>query len=222
MNFADILASSIHDIKNSLGIIANNLEDLLNDPDNQISDLRKANLLRHETQRANNNMIQLLSLYKLDSEQMPVNIQENNLDDLLSEVIAENLATSNGLGIQLEYQCDPYLNGYYDEDLIRGVLNSTIGNAQRYARELIQLSAEADDGYLLIRIEDDGNGYPPAMLKELSEQQNAGSFSSGRTQLGLYFAERVAQMHTTGDRVGSIQLSNHCNLPGSCFELRLP
>ncbi|MBF0257035.1 MAG: HAMP domain-containing histidine kinase [Gammaproteobacteria bacterium] len=222
MKFSDILASSIHDIKNSLGIISNSLDELLNDPSNQISDLKQASLLQNEVQRASNNMIQLLTLYKMGVEQMVVSVQEISLDDLLSEVVVENQTTASALGIQIEYQCDPYLRGFFDEDLVRGVLNSTIGNALRYAKSQILLSASEADGYLLIRIEDDGLGYPQAMLDALSQSNQAESFSHGRTQLGLYFADQVARLHTAGDRQGSIQLTNQRSLSGSCFELRLP
>lgn len=222
MNFSDILASSIHDIKNSLGIISNNLDELLSSPDNQIKDLDKASMLKNEVQRANNNMIQLLTLYKMGVNQIMLSIQEINVDDLLSEILAENQSTASALGLDLSYDCDPYLCGFFDEDMVRGVLNSTIGNAQRYAKGKIRLSANQEDGYLVIRIEDDGNGYPQSMLEALEQDSHEESFSNGRTQLGLYFADQVARLHTNGDRTGSIKLYNNRQLPGSCFELRLP
>lgn len=223
MKFADILASSIHDIKNSLGVISNRLEELINDPENRIKDLQQTHLLQNEVQRANNSMVQLLTLYKMGSDHFSASIQEVNLDDLLSEIVAENQASATAMGLDIGYQCDPYLCGYFDEDLVRGVLNSTLGNAGRYAKSAIWISAEEADGYLVIRIEDDGNGYPPAMLGTGHEYDQEESFSKGRTHLGLYFADRVAHMHTAGERHGSIRLSNKGGkLCGSCFELRLP
>ncbi len=222
MNFSDILASSIHDIKNSLGIISNNLDDLLDNPENQIKDSDKASMLKNEVLRANNNMIQLLTLYKMGVKQIMLSVQEINVDDLLSEIVAGNQSIAQSMGIDISYDCDAYLSGFFDEDMIRGVLNSTIGNAQRYAKSEIRLSAAEEDGYLVIRIEDDGLGYPQSMLDMLNQEDHEESFSNGRTQLGLYFAEQVAHMHRSGERQGSIHLSNHHQLPGSCFEIRLP
>ncbi|MEO5343344.1 MAG: HAMP domain-containing histidine kinase [Gammaproteobacteria bacterium SHHR-1] len=222
MNFSDILASSIHDIKNSLGIISNNLDELLDNPDNKIQDKDKGCMLKNEVQRANNNMIQLLTLYKMGVNQIMLSIQEINVDDLLSELIAENQSTADSLGLTMEYDCDPYLCGFFDEDMVRGVLNSTIGNAQRYAKGKIRLSASQEDDYLVIRIEDDGNGYPQSMLDALEQDSHEESFSNGRTQLGLYFADQVARLHSAHGRQGSIKLYNNRQLPGSCFELRLP
>lgn len=224
MNFADILTSSIHDIKNSLGMIINNLEVIIGNPENKIVDRTNANLLQHELQRANNNLIQLLSLYNLDNQRLPVSIQERNLDDLLSELVLENQGVCANLGIALEYQCDPFLNGFFDEDLVRGVLNSTIGNAQRYSNSRILLSAEQGQGFLVLRVEDDGAGYPQSMQESLATDQadNGMAFTKGRTQLGLFFAHQIARLHKADGRTGHIRLRNHHQLPGGCFELWLP
>lgn len=227
MLFADILASSIHDIKNSLGIIHNRLEELLNNPDNRFADQRQVSSLQREILRSNNTMIQLLSLYKMGTYQLSPSIEEHNLDEFLSEIQAENQSSCAILGFDLRYACDPDLNGYFDRDLIGGVINSTIGNAQRYAKSQILLEAEQGDGFLIIRVQDDGSGYPAALISTYSESGQAPdaqtqAFSSGRTNLGLFFASQVAGLHETSQAQGHIRLSNTCSLGGSCFELYLP
>lgn len=232
MQFADVLAASIHDIKNSLGLIHNRIDELLDNPANHIADLRQAHTLKREVQRANNTMIQLLSLYKMGSHQLSPSVQEQNLDEFLSELQAENQATCQALGLELGYECDPDLYGYFDRDLVSGVLNSTIGNAQRYAKGRILLQAEETDGYLVLRIQDDGPGYPEYLLSNYASKtppadhpgsgQEELAFNSGRTNLGLFFANQVACMHETPKGQGRLQLSNQCSLGGSCFELYLP
>jgi len=224
MDFSDILAHSVHDIKNSLGMILNSIDDLLSDPANEIEDQGKARLLQHEASRANNNLIQLLSLYKLEKQQLTVNIAEQNLTDFFDEVVSENQTVCNALGISLDSACDDDLTGYFDEDLVRGVVSGTIGNAQRYARTAIQLSASNEQGFLVIRIEDDGDGYPAGMIEMTQKYTSpeAQSFSAGRTHLGLYFASQVAQLHSANDQLGYVKLCNGRQLPGGCFELWLP
>lgn len=224
MDFSDILASSIHDMKNSLGLILSTLDDLVADPANRIADPRKASLLQHEVQRANNNLIQLLTLYKLANEQLVVRIFEYNLEDLLDEVIANNLAVCVALDLELTARCDPDLSGYFDADLIRGLLDSAIGNARRYAKGRIQLSADRDAGCLLIRVEDDGAGFPSRLigLFDRPAGQPHDPEEPDRTQLGLYFASKIATLHRNGDKTGRILLKNAHDLPGGCFELRLP
>lgn len=226
MQFPDILAASIHDIKNSLGVIHNRLDELLNDPQNHFNDPRQAYALQREILRSNNTMLQLLALYKMGSHQLSASIQEQHLEEYLMEIQAENKSTCDALGFALNYDCEPDLYGYFDRDLITGIINSTIGNALRYARHQILLEAEEKDGFLVIRIQDDGPGYPEVMLATYAggtaSEQEQQSFSSGRTNLGLFFASQVAALHKTDRGQGRIQLSNNCSLGGSCFELHLP
>ncbi|NKN33560.1 sensor histidine kinase [Marichromatium bheemlicum] len=230
MDFSDILASSIHDIKNSLGLILNSLDELVEDPGNQLADPRQASLLKHEVQRANSNLLQLLTLYKLGKEQLAVRIAEYNLEEFCEEVVAESLAVCQALGLELDYDCDPELSGYFDSELVRGVLTSSIGNAQRYARTRIRLSAAEEQGMLVIRLEDDGAGFPAAVLGLLPEHggqtdpspAEPAAAASSRTRLGLYFAQQVARLHQTPQATGRIRLTNAHHLPGGCFELWLP
>jgi signal transduction histidine kinase len=224
MDFSDILASSIHDIKNSLGLILNNLDDLIANPDNHLANPRQANILRHEAQRANSNLIQLLNLYKLGHEQLVVQIADNHLDDFLEEVIADSQAICHAMNLDLSYTCDPTLHGFFDAELIRSVLDSAIGNARRYAHANILLSACPEEGYLVIRVEDDGAGFPgqlPLCLPDTSEQARQ-SNDPARTRLGLYFASSIAQLHKTPERTGFVRLQNGHALTGGCFELWLP
>jgi signal transduction histidine kinase len=219
MKFSDILASSVHDMKNSLGMLLNSLGELLDDPRNRIADRRQASLLALQVQRANSNLVQLLSLYKLDRDQLGPDIREHNAQDFIDEIIAENTALMARLDIDLRCDCDPYATGYFDDSLVRGVLNSVIGNAQRYTKSRILLRADIEDGYLVFRVEDDGDGFPPSML---AQQATEGAGTGERTQLGLYFAAEVARLHRVDGREGSIRLANHQQLSGGCFELRLP
>jgi len=222
MQFSDVLASSVHDIKNSLAMVINSVDTLLQDPQTRIGDPHKATVLQQEAQRANNNLIQLLSLYKLEREQLAPNIVEQNVDEFLEEICAENAALTTALGVALESDCEDMLTGYFDDNLVRGVVNSTIGNAQRYTADRILLSATEEDGYLVLRIEDNGRGYPAEMLENTDRQQVSDAFSSGRTQLGLLFASEIAHLHTSGERHGFIRLRNGHTLGGGCFELWLP
>ncbi len=224
MDFPDMLASSIHDIKNSLGVVSNNLAILIGDPETKFSDPQRACLLQHEVQRVNNNLIQLLNLYKLGENALMLDICEHQVEDLLEEVVVNNEAICKSLGVTLDYGCDPELSGYFDLELLRGVLESTIGNAQRYATSRIHLDAKYKDDYLVIQVEDDGAGFPPELLKvtgighHMIQMLNV----SGRTRLGLLFAEKISRLHRTKERTGFIRIENGCTLGGGCFQIWLP
>ena len=84
------------------------------------------------------------------------------------------------------------------------------------------LSACASDSGVLIRIEDDGPGFPDFLLALGNAAQFGISFETGNTGLGLYFADAVARRHQAGDRTGRIQLDNDSQLGGGRFCLELP
>jgi hypothetical protein len=76
----------------------------------------------------------------------------------------------------------------------------------------------------VLRVEDNGAGFPPAMLKygqEVEPDCDEG-FARGRTQLGLYFSAQIAHLHCTRERVGMVRLENGHDLTGGCFSLWLP
>ncbi len=223
MIFSDILASIIHDMKNSLGMVINTLEGLDCDQgrDDQAQS-KQVRVLQHEAKRLSNKLIELLTLYKIENEHISPNIEELNLCDFLEEIAAENQTSAEAQGVRVAWQCSPDLNGYFDEGLVRGVINSLIGNGLRYTRRELLVVAEEEDGYLVLRVEDDGDGFPPEMLAAQHAIDQAGNASDGNTQLGIYFAGMVAKLHRNRDREGLIRLSNNCHLPGGCFSLLLP
>lgn len=228
MNFPDALASSIHDIKNSLSTVLIALDELVNESDCKLGNPHLMSLLRQEAQRANNNLIQLLSIYKLDGDRLDAFIDEHDVQEFLEEIVAENVSLVTAMGIELTSDCDPNSSGVFDENLVRGVLNHALGNAQRYTQTRIHVSGYVENKYTVFRIEDDGDGFPDSMIDEVrpgdtgdtGDRHNA--FAQGHTQLGLYFASAVAALHRNGERTGFIRLQNRQNLSGGCFELWLP
>jgi signal transduction histidine kinase len=219
MNFPDILASLIHDMKNSLGLVINTLDDLGDELENKENP--KLGTLQHESRRLNNNLIALLSLYKIDKGQLNTNIEEIDVEQFLGEISIDNQATANNMGITIRCECEEGLVGYFDEWLIRGVINSLIGNGLRYSSSTILLHAEFVDNYLVLSIDDDGNGFPQSMIDAQTAQNNKKP-DQGETQLGHYFASLVAHMHSNGEQEGYIKLANNQRLGGGCFSIWLP
>ena len=206
MTFADILASLIHDMKNSLGMVINTLGEIAAQEGDGASDRRRLTLLQHEAKRLNNNLIELLTLYKIENERVAANIEQLNVADFLEELVVDNLAFAAARDVQLDWHCDPLEQGYFDEGLIRGVLNSLIGNGLRYTTDRLLVSAEQQGGYLLLRVEDNGPGFPPEMVDAPEQREVLGDQGEGRTRLGIYFAQMVAEMHRNRDRRGSIRI----------------
>jgi K+-sensing histidine kinase KdpD len=223
IDFSFVLASSVHDMKNSLGMLLNTLGEVMeNYPPQNESHSKSYAVLEYEAARINSELIQLLSLYRLQNEKIHVHIDEYFVTDILNEQIARNHGLLQTRMIQLELDCDESLQGYFDNDLIGGVINNVLVNCARYCKQRLRVAAEQTEQGLCISIEDDGPGYPEDMLSDANQHESRISFASGRPHLGLLFANKVALMHQSKGRQGSIRLTNGGRLGGGCFNLYLP
>lgn len=223
INFSFVLASSVHDMKNSVGMLLNTLADVMVQyPPQNANHAKSYTVLEYEASRINSELIQLLSLYRLDHDQIRVHIEEHFVIDLLNEQLARNHELLQMKKINLMVDCDESLIGYFDSDLVGGVINNILVNCARYCREKLKITAHQTSQGLCFSIEDDGPGYPEDMLNASTFAESRTSFANGRPHLGLIFANKVALMHTNKSRQGSINLSNNSSLGGGCFKLFLP
>lgn len=221
VDFSFVLASSVHDMKNSLGMLLNTLAEVMTEyPPQNDAHAKSYAVLEYEAARINTELIQLLSLYRLDYDNVRAHIDECVVQDVLGEQVARNHELLQTRAIALELECDESLVGYFDSDLVGGVINNVLVNCARYSKHKLKLSAEQTTQGFCITIEDDGPGYPQDMLNASTEFHP--HFSNGRPHLGLMFANRVALMHRNKSQQGFIRLSNDSTLGGGCFKLFLP
>jgi len=223
IDFEALLASTTHDMKNSLGMMLSSLDEVVNNCTSENCPSHKHLLhMQYEANRVNNNLIQLLTLYKMDNNQLSMNISHYSVSDLLEETILQSRGLLEYKDIKLVIDCPDDLYWFFDRNLIVGVINNVLNNAFRYAGDRIVLRADEREGYLLISVEDNGKGYPESMLGSSVKTNRAVSFQSGSTGLGLFFASMVAMMHKNKDREGYVSLSNNEESGGGCFSIILP
>lgn len=219
-----LLASSVHDIKNSLSMLLNTLDNVIEEtPISSDAQRQQFSTLRSEAARINHSLIYLLGLYRLQRHELPLQIQEVYVGDFLDEQIAANELLFSIRQITVQCDCDESLTGYFDPTLIAGVIGNVLVNAARYAKQTIRVSAVAGkNGGVTLEVGDDGPGFPEKMLgSNYQHRENGISFDSGSTNLGLFFAAEVAYLHRRGDVHGAIALNN-VSPHGSLFTLTLP
>ena len=130
------------------------------------------------------------------------------------------MLASQGVAIEICIENEIYWE--FDEDLVNGVIGNALNNAIHYTRDRIRLVAKETDGFLELRIEDNGKGYPQMMLDAGVEAMRGVDFVGGSTGLGLHFSVVAAKMHRNRGRCGEILLENGGAWGGGCFVLRLP
>ena len=197
----DILVSGVHDAKNQLFIA-----------ESMIAASEAAHGIamseaRYAIESAASRLSRTLTAYRLLGHQAVAAITPSLVGDICAEVMLaqhKHLASRN---ITLTVDCSVVDEWPLDRDLITDMLTNAVQNAGRHARRRVCLSAATDDGWLVLRVDDDGPGFaalPP---------------ESG---VGLMVAERLARLHTRRQRQGSLHLGNDGALGGARFELRLP
>src|SRR5438067_2088388 len=226
------LAATAHDMKNSISVLSGTLERLLvaNAPDaspQAKADYPQLAHMLYQTKRLNDSLMQLLALYKqVGTPAYPFDMQPLDMGQLVEQVAALERVLLESRGIRLDIDCDPDLVWHFDEDLIVGVLSHAINNAIHYTCNVVRLAIRENDGWLELRVEDNGPGYPPALLRagEIATRDMAGgvNFLTNSAGLGLYFSGEVAKMHRHRGRCGSVRLENGGRYGGGCFVLRLP
>lgn len=184
-------------------------------------ELRKNySILRGEASRINNSLIYLLGLYRLQNDQLSLNLREIYVREFLEEQIASQQLLFDVNNITVSINCDENLLGFFDENLISGVINNILVNCAKYSNDIIIISAEEKDLYLCISIDDNGDGYPQEIIDKLGNENRGIDFKSGSTNLGLFFSQEIARLHHCKGRHGSIEISN--SLQGGSFVIKIP
>lgn len=223
IDFSTVLGSAVHDMKNSLCLLMQSIESLGQSLVETDPESRKHLASAHyEAARLNTGLVQLLSLYRAGSDNLPLNIDEYHVEDIIEDLLATNESYLNHKNMILEVSQSADLIWYLDADLIGILLNDVLINAMRYSQKKILLSVYTEHKQLVFKVEDDGPGYPQSMLEANSIKMQHCDIGEGRTGLGLFFARLIAQAHNKGDTKGNISLENGGSLGGSVFILTLP
>jgi signal transduction histidine kinase len=221
------LASTAHDMKNSISVLTGTLESLLDvaPPGVGAAYPQMAHML-YQTKRLNDSLMQLLALYKqVGKPGYPFDMQPLGIGHLVTQVESASRILLKSRDIRLAADFDPDLIWHFDEDLIIGVLGHAINNAVHYTQDTIRLAVAVVDGCLEVRVEDNGPGYPAAMLEAGAAAVSGAAgvnFLTNSTGLGLYFSSEVARMHSHRQRRGALRLENGGACGGGCFVLTLP
>jgi K+-sensing histidine kinase KdpD len=223
IDFSAVLAAAVHDMKNSLCLLMQSIESLDSHTTN-IDDIvsEKLATIHYEGTRLNIGLVQLLSLYRSRLKELPLNVDECFVDELVDEIVTNNQRYLNNKEVTLNTAIEEDLVCFLDEDLITLLLNDVLVNATRYAKSQILLKAYKDSNKTIFQVEDDGEGYPETMLKANSASLNNFDIRQGRTGLGLFFARMIASAHQSSNGYGHIELENGGELGGSIFRLVLP
>ena len=223
LDFSMVIASTVHDMKNSLATVMQAQNEWFGRlPEAQQHSAERA-VIDYEFANLNGMMVQLLGLYKLGVDQLPLRPDYHEMDDFIEAQLASHADVLQSRGIEASYEVDPLCPlGFFDRELIGSVVGNVLINAIRFACQAIVIRVREEGGGMLICVNDDGPGYPPRLIESQSHAVQGINPVSGSTGLGLYFAARIAERHQRGGVQGRIELANGGALGGANFILHLP
>ena len=152
-------------MKNSLGLLLTTLDEIVGEcPPETCPTYKRFSQVLYEARRVNNDLIQLLALYRMGNSIYTLNIAHHSVHDFLEERVLESKPLLDFNRIEIELECPDDLDWFFDGSLVSGVINNVLNNAFRYTKDKLKVSAAEENGHLTIRIEDNGRGYPAASL----------------------------------------------------------
>ena len=124
LDFALAFGSAVHDVKNSVGLLLSTLDDFMKaNPPVTAEDKSRAVVLNYEASRINNDMMQLLSIYRLENERLFIAVEEVQVAEFLEDEMLAHDTLLRMKGLEVEIECDEDLSWYFDSMLIKNVLN---------------------------------------------------------------------------------------------------
>ena len=223
IDFAAVLASTVHDMKNSLCMLIQSTE-LIQQESGQLSEPARDELARlnYEANRLNSNLLQLLALDRLGRQRLPVQVDQYYLSDVVEEILLKNQFYTEQRGFTIYVEQPDQLAWFFDYDLILNLLNDAVANALRYGKNQILLRFFQHNGFLQIEVHDDGPGFPSFMLECETPEMNTPDLTNNHTGLGIFFAKLIAKAHTNKGLSGAIELVNGSRFAGGIFRVMLP
>ena len=223
LDFSMVIASTVHDMKNSLGSLIQAHGQWVKQLPEAYRGTPEQGVIDYEFAHLNGMLVQLLGLYKLGVNQLPLRPDYHELDDFIEAQLAFHQEVLVSRGITARYAVADFgLPGFFDRELVGSVVSNVVINAIRFARSEVLITAGQVGEQLVISINDDGPGFSARMIEEQTDYVLGINQNSGSTGLGLYFAANIAKQHQRKGVPGHIEIANGGELGGGLFSIYLP
>jgi signal transduction histidine kinase len=193
-----LLSSVSHDLRTPLAALQVSIEAIADglapDPDRYIRSMKR------DIQAISALVDDLFLLARIEHDELPIDGQPFDLAEIADESIEalEPVATAQGLRVELANSARVRAHG--SPTAIGRVIRNLIDNAIRHAPtgSTIVVSVSADDGPM-VRVVDQGPGFPPEFATHAFEQFTRADTSRSRTTggsgLGLAIARGLVEAH---------------------------
>lgn len=193
---AELLARLAHDIRSPLGLLSGALEELradlsdqLDDSHNRMLDLAERGLVRLQRMAT-----VLQTAGELERGGVELDPAERDVTRMIRACVEDLEASDPRRSVEVEIAMPDGVTFPLDEVRFDEALRETIGQARRGARTAVKISADDSDEALVIRIEDDGQGWSKSQREQAFDRLYTPEDRSG-TGLGLSVARDLVRAH---------------------------
>lgn len=218
----DFVANVSHELRTPLTVVGGFVETITDLPLDEAERTRYLNLIANQTGNMQRLVEDLLTLARMENDQMPPESVPTDLAQIAREVLADAEALSAGRHTFVANIAPAAVLGSANE--LRSALGNLLSNAVRYTPPggQISLTVSAADE-VKVEVRDTGTGIAAEHLPRLTERfyrvDRSRSRETGGTGLGLAIVKHVAQRHRAKLDIESEGSGAN---QGSTFRLRFP
>ncbi len=202
-------AAFAHDLRNPVTVLKGTVKQLRRGGESAVEREQALKRLETYTLRIEQYVEAMSSIQRL--EQMPVcrKVVDSALLRQELEEAAKLLAEPRrpSIRVSVEEQCVDRV--YIDHGIFLTVAENLIGNAVRFARQEMRVCLRQEGGFLTLSVEDDGPGYPAALLRDGPKPFGKASEDGAHFGMGLYSSQVLCGKHG-----GELRLENRAKEEG--------
>ena len=209
-----------HEIRTPLTLILSPLQDLLKKGYEDDFTTTRLNLINKNTERLMSLVNQFLDLRKIDKDNMPLKVTENDIVGLVVDLT--NNFKMYALQKKITYNFISESNlliGWFDNEKVIKILNNLISNAIKFTSNngFINIFLSYSESNFFISIEDSGCGIKESDLTRIFDRfyQSDTSKANG-TGIGLALVKNLIDLHH-----GTIRVESTVGI-GSTFTVAIP
>jgi len=221
----DFVANVSHELKTPVTSIKGFVENLL---DGALEDKEQAErfleIVAKQADRLNAIINDLLALSSIEegAQRSAITLQDSRMQDVLQSAVQTCNSKAEERDVEVGVKCDDNLWARINPRLVEQAVVNLLDNAIKYsdAGSAVELEAHADNGKIVVSVEDHGCGIEQEHLPRLFERfyrvDKARSRKMGGTGLGLAIVKHIARAHG-----GRVEVESTVE-QGSTFSIHLP
>ncbi|MFQ3549949.1 MAG: ATP-binding protein [Armatimonadota bacterium] len=193
-----------HELRTPLTSIKGFIGTLLNDEEgfyDRDTTREFYNIIYQECERLTRLINDLLNVSRIEAgKALELNLTEINLEDIVRKVVSIQKSYADKHTFVIDFPDDiPPI--YADADKVDQILTNLIHNAIKYSPDGCDINIQGSfkDGYVQIKISDNGIGIPKEQLERIFERfhrvDNRNTRKAGGTGLGLYLVKHLVAAH---------------------------